>query len=119
MNFNEYQTWAKTTDVFNNTNTLNAAQKVTDPAFIAKILGLTGEAGEVAEKFKKIIRDKNGELSEEDKNEIIKELGDVLWYISIIAKYMDVALEDVATTNIEKLTDRKSRNKLSGSGDNR
>ena len=70
MNFNEYQAFAKTTDVF----TENAAQKVNDPCFITKILGLSGEAGEVAEKFKKILRDKDGIVSEEDKTEIEEKI---------------------------------------------
>lgn len=114
MDFNEYQKQAKSTDVFDKKpTTLN------EPAFVAKLLGLNGETGEVSEKFKKIIRDKNGIISEEDKIEIKKELGDVLWYIALISDYMDISLEDVAKTNIEKLASRKNRNQLHGSGDNR
>lgn len=114
MNFNEYQERAKTTDVFTEKpTTLN------EPAFVAKLLGLNGETGEVSEKFKKIIRDKGGIISEEDKIEIKKELGDVLWYLALISDYMDISLEDVAKSNIEKLASRKNRNQLHGSGDNR
>ena len=115
MNFNEYQAFAKTTDVF----TENAAQKVNDPCFITKILGLSGEAGEVAEKFKKILRDKDGIVSEEDKTEIVKELGDVLWYVAIISHYLGVDFNDVAQKNVEKLTSRQNRNVIHGQGDNR
>ena len=84
-----------------------------------KVLGLTGEAGETADKVKKIIRDKEGKFSEEDKREIVKELGDVMWYLAGIARYLDVDLSEVAEGNIEKLASRKQRGVISGSGDNR
>ncbi len=116
MNFNEYQDWAKTTDTF---NVPDSNIKASEPGFVAKILGLVGESGEVAEKFKKVIRDKNGILTEEDKIEIAKELGDVLWYISALSWYMGIPLEDVAKINREKLSKRKAENKLHGAGDNR
>lgn len=115
MNFNEYQDWAKTTDVF----TQPKINHVDDPSFITKVLGLSGEAGEVSEKFKKILRDKNGIINEDDKAEIVKELGDVLWYVAIIARYMDVPLEKVVEQNVAKLSARLANNKLHGSGDNR
>jgi NTP pyrophosphatase (non-canonical NTP hydrolase) len=83
------------------------------------VLGLVGEAGEVAEKVKKIIRDKGSEISNEDRAEIIKELGDVLWYITSIASKLNVGLDTVAQTNIDKLYSRMGRGKLQGSGDNR
>ena len=90
-----------------------------DPAFIAKILGLVGEAGEVAEKFKKIVRDKNGVIAGMDIDEISKELGDVLWYVAALSEYLGMTLEDVAQKNIEKLSSRKARGVSNGSGDNR
>lgn len=89
------------------------------PRLVDQILGLVGESGEIAEKFKKIIRDKNGKITEEDKAEIIKELGDVLWYITTIAHLLDSNLETVAKRNNEKLLSRKARGKIGGSGDNR
>jgi NTP pyrophosphatase (non-canonical NTP hydrolase) len=89
------------------------------PRLIDQILGLVGESGEVAEKFKKIIRDKQGQLTEEDKAEIIKELGDILWYITTTAHLLGSDLETVAKRNNEKLLSRKARGKISGSGDNR
>ena len=113
MEFNEYQEKAKTTDLF------TAPKSLTEPAFVAKVLGLSGETGEVCEKFKKILRDKNGKISDEDKAEIAKELGDVLWYIATISRYLDIPMEDVAKANLEKLASRKARNELHGSGDNR
>lgn len=83
------------------------------------VLGLNGEAGELAEKLKKILRDKGGELSEEDRAEVTKELGDVLWYVTGIAYELDIPLEEVARKNIYKLNSRKERGMLGGSGDNR
>ena len=90
-----------------------------NPQLMGQILGLVGESGEVADKFKKIIRDKAGKLSDEDRREMAKELGDVLWYINSIAVLIGLNLEDVANNNLEKLASRKLRNKISGSGDNR
>ena len=86
---------------------------------MAYILGLGGESGEVLEKVKKIVRDKGGVLTAEDKEKIVKELGDVLWYIAVIADGLNYDLQEVADINIKKLQDRKKRNKLKGSGDNR
>jgi NTP pyrophosphatase (non-canonical NTP hydrolase) len=82
-------------------------------------LGLCGEAGEVAEKIKKIIRDKGGVYTPEDKTEIVKELGDVLFYITALSQDLGFSLEDVAGMNVEKLMSRKERNVLHGNGDNR
>lgn len=82
-------------------------------------LGLNGEAGEVAEQVKKAVRDDDGEISPERKENIIKELGDVLWYVSQVASECGIALEEVADRNIQKLRDRKERGVLQGTGDNR
>lgn len=82
-------------------------------------LGLIGEAGEVAEKIKKILRDKNGEWGPGDRAAIVKELGDVLWYLSALCTEFQVDLEYVALTNLEKLQSRQQRNTLQGSGDDR
>ena len=80
---------------------------------------MVGEAGEVAEKVKKVIRDEGGVFTEEKKVELAKELGDVLWYIANIAADIDMELNLIATMNLDKLASRAERNKLSGSGDNR
>ena len=77
-------------------------------------LGLNGEAGEVAEKVKKHIRD--GKKLEED---FAKELGDVLWYLTRLVDELDAEMEYVAQANLDKLFDRQERDKLQGSGDNR
>ncbi len=83
------------------------------------VLGLGGETGEVCEKFKKIMRDKNGVISQQDREEISKELGDVLWYLSQICEELGITLKDVAIQNLAKLHSRKQRGKIAGSGDNR
>ncbi len=83
------------------------------------VLGLVGEAGEIAEKFKKLVRDKNSNIAELDTEDMKKEFGDVLWYIAVLADYFDMTLDEIAALNIKKLTDRQSRGTLQGSGDNR
>ena len=82
-------------------------------------LGLVGEAGEVADKVKKILRDKKGLFDEKSKDEIKLELGDVLWYISQLASELGYELDDVANSNLKKLKSRKLRGKIQGSGDDR
>jgi NTP pyrophosphatase (non-canonical NTP hydrolase) len=77
-------------------------------------LGLAGETGEFVEKMKKRIRD--GTF---DREATAKELGDVLWYLSQLAKDLDYTLEDIAKMNLKKLADRRARNKIHGSGDER
>lgn len=114
MRFDEYQKKAITTDL-----SAGKGHEVLSIAFMDKILGLVGESGEIADKFKKILRDKDGKLDESDRQEMVKELGDVLWYIALVAQYLNVSLDNIATKNIEKLASRHKRGALSGSGDNR
>lgn len=87
--------------------------------FVEKALGLAGESGEVVEKIKKLVRDQHLNIRDEDREEILKELGDVLWYVSALAAYMGIDLNTVAKTNLKKLEDRNNRDKIHGSGDNR
>ena len=82
-------------------------------------LGLAGEAGEVAEHAKKAIRDDRGEISDERRAAMAKELGDVLWYVAQLATELDLDLDDVAQANLDKLLSRQRRGVLSGSGDDR
>ena len=82
-------------------------------------LGLVGEAGEVADKVKKVLRDKKGLFDKDTKDEIKLELGDVLWYLSQLSSELGYELEEVAHANLQKLNSRKSRGKIRGSGDNR
>jgi NTP pyrophosphatase (non-canonical NTP hydrolase) len=86
---------------------------------MAQVLGLVGESGEVAEKFKKLIRDKNGEISEETKAELIKELGDILWYVNAVSHLLGSNINEVAEKNLEKVLSRHERGVTKGSGDNR
>lgn len=109
MNFNDYQQQSRQT----------AKYPQLGENYIYPTLGLVGEAGEVAEKIKKIIRDNDGIISPEKKEEIKKELGDVLWYLAQISTELNLELEDVAKNNLEKLLSRLTRGKISGSGDNR
>lgn len=82
-------------------------------------LGLAGEAGEVAEKVKKIFRDNRGKLDLSSQMAIRRELGDVLWYVANLAAEIGCTLDDVALDNLFKLADRANRDTLPGSGDNR
>lgn len=109
MTFEEYQKKSRNTAIYPDLGS----------NFIYPVLGLVGESGEVAEKIKKVLRDEQGIITPKKKEEIKKELGDVLWYLSQIATELDLSLDDIAQTNIEKLQSRKLRGKLCGSGDNR
>jgi len=109
MNFDEYQKLSRRTAIYPN--------KGKD--FIYPTLGLVGEAGEVAEKVKKILRDNDGIVDGERRAALTKELGDVLWYLSQLATELDVSLNDIASQNIRKLASREERGMLSGSGDDR
>lgn len=106
LTLDEYQKAAYETAIY--------TDKVTYPT-----LGLCGEAGEVAEKVKKILRDDDRQISEHKRAELEKELGDVLWYLSALAGDLGLNLSDVAMRNLDKLRSRKERGVLGGSGDNR
>ncbi|HEY1688299.1 MAG TPA: nucleoside triphosphate pyrophosphohydrolase family protein [Solirubrobacteraceae bacterium] len=82
-------------------------------------LGLAGEAGEVAEHAKKAIRDDDGQISDQRRQAMAKELGDVLWYVAQIATELGLDLDKIAQGNIDKLLSRQQRGVISGSGDNR
>lgn len=113
MELNEYQKKARETAMYprmgNN--------------YIYPTLGLAGEAGEVVEKIKKLMRNEGIEtpdkLPVEKRDEIVKEMGDVLWYLSQLASELDIPFDVVAARNIEKLASRKERGVLNSEGDNR
>lgn len=109
MNFTDYQNKSRTT----------AKYPVIGHAVIYPTLGLTNEAGEVSGKIKKVFRDKDGQISNETRQALKAELGDVLWYLAQIATELDLSLNEIAEHNLEKLLDRQSRDKIHGDGDNR
>lgn len=112
-------TWISTIDEYQ-TAALDSAVYPESAAIIYPTLGLTGEAGEVADKVKKVIRDKNGDFDNEDiRKEIAKELSDVMWYAATLAHDLGYSLTDICQLNIQKLQSRKLRGVLHGSGDNR
>ena len=90
-----------------------------EQAIIYPTLGLTGEAGEVANKVKKIIRDGSNSKDEKLVSEIKSEIGDCLWYIAVLANDFDIKLSDIASTNLIKLENRKKKDTIRGSGDKR
>ena len=115
LSFDFYQNQAKKFAIFKE----NLSD---DNNVIYPVLGLVSESGEVADKIKKIMRDTNiplRSLSAEIKLEVSKELGDCLWYIAVIADILDFDLSEVAEGNLDKLSSRRNRSKLKGSGDNR
>lgn len=108
MYFNSYQDSAQ-----------RFAKYPQDTALTYVTLGLASEAGEVAGKLKKIIRDSGGLVDLQAKVALGDELGDVLWYVSECARHLGLRLEDVARGNLAKLASRAERGVLGGSGDNR
>jgi NTP pyrophosphatase (non-canonical NTP hydrolase) len=82
-------------------------------------LGLAGEAGEVCEKIKKIMRDDGGEVSIEKAADLVKEIGDVLWYVAALCEELDICMGTAAAINLAKLKARQEKGTLKGSGDNR
>jgi len=109
MDFKTYQNLSRKTAVY---------PKI-GKKFIYPLLGLIGETGEVFEKFKKLFRDKKGRVNKNFLKDIEYELGDILWYLSNLASDLGLSLEEIAKKNIEKIFDRKKRNKIHGSGDYR
>jgi NTP pyrophosphatase (non-canonical NTP hydrolase) len=110
MTFDEYQKQALTTAI-----------QHPDPQMDKTIwaMGVAGEAGEVIEKWKKIVAYRDGVVTEEDKAELGKELGDVVWYIAVLANSLGLSFDEIMQTNVEKLQSRQKRDVLKGQGDNR
>ncbi len=110
MTLDEYQEKAATTALFSGNEFMD---------LLHWTLGVGGEAGEITEKIKKIVRDKKGKVSEADREDLMKEVGDVLWYLAVLSRHLGYSFDDVAGANLNKLRDRQERGKLGGSGDNR
>jgi len=110
MTFDDYQQKALTTLI-----------RHPDPLIANTILamGVAGEAGEVLEKWKKILVYQNGKLAAADKREIGKELADVVWYVAVLASELGLSFDALVRQNLEKLADRKKRGSQRGQGDNR
>lgn len=108
MDFKQYQEKAIETAIY------GAGNKIVYPA-----LGLANEAGEVLGKIKKVLRDDEAKFTTDKCIAIGDEIGDVLWYMAALCRDLGINLEDVANNNIAKLADRKARNVIHGSGDNR
>lgn len=88
-----------------------------DPTY--PVIGLAGECGEIADKYKKVLRDRNGHPLPADKIAMIYEIGDALWYLDALATELGTTLEEAARLNVEKLRSRQERGVISGSGDDR
>lgn len=108
MDFKEYQKKARSTAIY------PARFNIVYPA-----LGLCGESGETSEKIKKWLRGGGEQMTQEQIDQIEKELGDVLWYVANLAEDLGLSMDSIAEKNIDKLFDRKERGVLHGSGDNR
>jgi NTP pyrophosphatase (non-canonical NTP hydrolase) len=109
MLLSDYQRRSRATAVYP-----DAGSNLTYPA-----LGLCGEAGETAEKVKKVIRDDAGVLTDQRREALAAELGDVLWYLAQLATEAGLELDVIAEQNLDKLLSRKRREVLQGSGDTR
>jgi len=109
MNFTDYQTKSRKT----------ARYPAIGHGVIYPTLGLTNEAGEVAGKIKKIFRDKGGVIGQAEREALMSELGDVLWYLAQVCTELEISLEEVAEANIEKLYSRLERGRIGGEGDDR
>jgi NTP pyrophosphatase (non-canonical NTP hydrolase) len=109
MDFNQYQAQAR----------LTARYPRVGANPIYPTLGLCGEAGEVADKVKKVLRDRDGVFDSEVLEGLKLELGDVLWYVAQLASELGFDLNEIATANLAKLASRAERNVIGGSGDQR
>lgn len=113
LTFDEYQEMTRITDLG------TSAQDCIKPGWLYYVLGLGGETGELLEKVKKLFRDNNGVVTEEFKQALTKELGDIQWYHARLAAKFGIKSSEIAETNKKKLLDRMERGKLHGDGDDR
>ncbi len=113
MDFNAYQKKTRLTDKG------AGPEHGLSPGWVYYVLGIAGETGELVEKIKKHFRDDYGEMTDKKRDEIIKEAGDILWYLARLMDNFGIDFNEIAKENIKKLLDRKKRNKIHGEGDNR
>lgn len=128
LSFQEYQSRTADTAIYGEQiekilERLELNESQSDPIMtllrIAYVSNGLGEVGEVQGKIKKVIRDSGGIITDEKRQQLAGELGDVLWYLSQMASELGLSLSDVAVANLDKLFGRKERGTLHGSGDNR
>lgn len=117
LSFGDYQQWVINTGFYPGKREVFSAPNMESVSYCT--LGLVGEAGEVADKVKKILRDHDGALTPELKDGLIKEMGDTLWYLTALANELDVTVEVVAQANVDKIEGRNARGTRRGSGDDR
>lgn len=110
MTFDDYQKKAPSTLVSHPDSLMNKT---------IMVLGISGEASEIAEKWKKLLAYRSGKITDEDKAELAKEIGDVLWYLTVFADMLGLSLDDIAVKNAAKLASRQARGVIKGAGDNR
>jgi NTP pyrophosphatase (non-canonical NTP hydrolase) len=113
MDFSEYQERTADTDVG------TSAQDKLRPGWMYYVLGVGGEAGELLEKIKKLFRDSNGQITVKFQKMVIKEVGDILWYLARLCTHLGIDFNEVAETNLSKLKSRMERDKIHGDGDER
>ncbi len=109
MEFNDYQYEASKTAVYP-----DIGSNISYP-----VLGLAGEAGEICNKVKKIFRDAGGIITNEKREDLSTEVGDVLWYVAALCQELNIEMDDVAQYNLKKLNKRKEKGTLKGEGDDR
>ena len=112
--------WVRLLDVFQkHTMPTRTAETLGDARYIYPALGLNGETGEVAEKVKKVIRDKKGEWDDETRRLTALEVFDVMWYCMAMLQDLEYDFSQVARMGLDKLASRQERDKIHGSGDER
>ena len=107
------------TDYQNKAHSMSINTEINGDTRLYPILGLCGETGEVAEKLKKLYRDRDGKVDDQFEEALVKEMGDILWYVAELCTQFNLDMNAVAEMNIEKLFSRKERGKIQGDGDNR
>jgi len=111
MNFYKFQKEARKTAIY--------PQRGTNDGYIYPTLGLAGEAGEVSELVKKTIRDHDNEWSGKRKDQLMGELGDVLWYVANLCSELGLDMDEIAKMNVKKLKSRQKRDVIRGDGSDR
>lgn len=111
MDFDEYEKRARSTATFEG--------KQAEYELMYLTIGISGEAGEIAEKVKKILRNDDGVITDEKREALKNEVGDVLWYLSQFSRTLGFTFSEAAEANLKKLADRRARNVIKSTGDNR